>query len=136
MFLLHGYRYNYKNILSTNIPKWSIPDNAAYYAQGVVDGLVENLDNLEVQYTYHVHSGDTINGGGCYSTPNMVNVYCNTTVHDSSNGTETCDRCGKFYSGQVGFTITCNNVIGQTQDGYILGCGKSEETVESATIIY
>ena len=41
-------------------------DNLYYYNLGYTDGK-SDLPNASVSYTYHKHSGDSTNGGGCYT---------------------------------------------------------------------
>lgn len=140
-------------------------DNAAYYAQGVVDGLAEALDNLEIQYTYHEHTGsEGTTANGCYIMPvihtHLTNCYCAGTLYDTGQRQEAihptwtayyivsrCSGCGatpwlmtnggRDESWKLG--TTCGALIcGKTNtvEGYILGCGKDETTVESVTIKY
>ena len=109
------------------------------YRQGYTQGVADGLSKVNVQYTYHEHIGDKTNGGGCYTAPNMVNLYCTGYIRDEfdeNGGTHigTCNKCGstQFTTGGK----TCNRLLGTTQEGYTIGCGKTEETIESATIIY
>lgn len=115
--------------------------------------MSEVLDNLNVQYTYHVHEGDGTSATGCY-----VAVYhehasgCYTTVNyrydigaDESGVFAICPNCGnkqmvaadgeKCYKGCTYKSLVCGKAT-TTIEKYALGCGKTEETVESVTITY
>ena len=127
-----------------------IPYNAAYYAQGWLDGMAEIFDNLEVQYTYHVHEGiEGSTANGCYINP--VHTYetytyqCpgyNTILrtsdgnHPGSAGKYNCDAyCANFgKKDEKCQAIRTGTRISSTT--YTLGCGKTNETVESVTITY
>ena len=131
---------------------YHVHDNAAYYAQGVVDGMAQALDNLNIQYTYHSHSGTADNGLGCYTIPirHTHENSCYTTVYGVYEKTsdwtgsvyDRCTRCGDTQGvGLEGVTHCYGTNLTCTIDttiisGYSLGCGKTEETIESATIIY
>ena len=128
------------------------------------------LDNLQVFYTYHVHEGDAVNGGGCYTKEITEDIYESCTHRLS--GWIAYYKKGEYFDGYYGYefvwdngtvdlcTITLQNVViatgyadGRdlnnsdyihTHDvfvetkllGYDLNCGKTTETIESATIIY
>ena len=127
-----------------------ILDNAAYYAAGFVAGQQNIYDNLEVQYTYHVHEGsESATANGCYTNP--VHTYetytyqCpgyNTILrtsdgnHPGSAGKYNCDAyCANFgKKDEKCQAIRTGTRIASTI--YELGCGKTEETIESATIIF
>lgn len=128
--------------------------NAAYYAQGVVDGMSEILDNLDVQYTYHVHEGsESATANGCYTKAiyhshiNSCYIQCSGTANSKGGAGNawkyTCNKCNKdYWVGSWGADFPCTEKIlscgktSSTIDNYTLGCGKTEETIESATIIY
>ena len=101
--------------------------------------MANALGNVNIQYNYHTHEGTTTSGTGCYTTPNIVNVTCTGWIADEFdiNGgihIGTCNRCGRTdYT--TGGKI-CGRLLGTRQDGYKLDCGKTEDTIESATIIY
>lgn len=143
-----------------------VHNNAAYYASGVVDGLAQALDNLEVQYTYHIHEGsEGTTANGCYITPvyhsHVSSCYSSHTsswMHTGEHvqtGTEgqwacqyQCSICGQRYSQNNNQgshstkppTKTHSTLIctksTSTIDNYTLGCGKNEGDIESAIIIY
>lgn len=98
--------------------------------------------------------GDSTNGGGCYTNAirhsHSGSCYksvfvdtCGCTAYINYNA-GICD-CGHGYGShnngmdcKAGYT---NNVLECTKSttailGYDLGCGKTTETIESATIIY
>ena len=138
-------------------------DNAAYmeagYREGYTQGIADGLSKVNVQYNYHVHEGNELMEGGCYITPvyHAHNSSCSYTT--SYPGTRkwqnfmsgstaykwTCTNCGEVgYAPEKGQEIPCsfcavrNYTCGKenTIERYSLGCGKTEDTIESATIIY
>lgn len=140
-----------------------ILDNAAYYAQGVVDGLAQALDNLEIQYTYHIHEGsEGTTSNGCYTKPitHSHNNACYCSGYFTHNGTNVkncsfdnntiypivCSNCGRYEQwygkdmSRYGAYNVCGRFICTKSTSeilkYSLGCGKTEGTIESATIIY
>ena len=120
-------------------------NNAAYYAQGVVDGMANALDNLDVQYTYHVHSGDASTIGGCYGniTKQCPGRYI-TTKESWFNrcwwSVITCNSCGVSWTNEDGdYAYKAGSDRGKCTravSGIGLSCGKTEQTIASATIIY
>ena len=132
-----------------------------------MDGLAQALDNLEVQYTYHVHEGSAgTTANGCYTKAEVHNhvttcyAKCTGTIIANGQNTQnsdgtyncmgTCNSCGKVPT-LSGFTTSKKNgdslgscifrtstlICGKSTNAiYALGCGKTEETIESATIIY
>ena len=123
--------------------------NAAYYAQGFVDGQQNIYDNLEITYTYHTHEGDSVNGGGCYTKA----IYHSHTGNSSSgggcykqSGTRRCTGKYQFYGysddGSGGYYVdyrcsVCgdlesdnsgdieNRQCTKTFPNYVIGCGKT-----------
>ena len=118
-------------------------DNAAYYAQGVVDGLAQALDNLQVSYQYHVHQGDGTIVDGCYGNLTKTErVQCGLKCTDTSwedGGRQyiaaTCSN-GHFNDYQSYIGKACPQMMNKTVNYIGPVCGKTEETVESVTIIY
>ena len=124
-----------------------------------MDGKQDSVSNLNIIYTYHEHEGisDTT-ANGCYTTPvyhshesscyvtctgTMVRVdsykagYPETTFYVLK-----CNKCGAEDTGTSKNdkpcyikTTNCGKNT-NTLDHYSLGCGKTEDTIESATIIY
>lgn len=120
-------------------------DTSGVYSQGYIDGQNNVTANLNISYKYHEHSGNSSVVGGCYG-----NV----------SGTRTCG--GRYYvymnaSGWIASCYSCgtNGVVGQSSQyaaeawasGKSCGakvpytsigvvCGKTTDTIESATIIY
>ena len=117
------------------------------------------LENLDIQYTYHVHEGSAgTTANGCYFMP----VYhqhidtCYTLIRGyyrvSGNGYGgvwlECDLCGRKESGGEGSSLKNQRCYNGCQENrltctrtgvierYSLGCGKNENTIESATIIF
>lgn len=142
-------------------------DNNSYYTQGYTkgwaDGYDEKLDNIDVEYVYHVHTGSPSSGGGCYSQPINEPIVKTCTVYvggcegggtsDASGEHCTCEYeethrdCGQRpYRGTRTHrnpphygpaTYTHDYIDGYRFTGkYALGCGKTEQTIESATIVF
>ena len=130
-------------------------DNEAYYNIGYADGYAQKMDGLDIQIKYHEHIdacygerddiqcivslswGSTIMGhcAGCQKDdPNGTVPFMEYTLSHSACGSPAttglyCTAHGPFYGGPpVGYT--------HTYSGQGLICGKTEETVESATILY
>lgn len=105
------------------------------------------LDNLEVEYTYHQHTGDPSVIGGCYGN---VSVPCKGSVYAISDGVYytsdkswhqqvRCNGCGHTYDHLTGSPLSKNQYVkacNRTTTGIGIACGKTTETIESATIIY
>ena len=123
--------------------------------------MQQALDNLDVQYTYHVHEGsEGTSANGCYTTPVYHNHISSCTnickgtmicvgggeVNGSYMHGYKCNYCGRqeFSGGSEKPPWSCGKNLGgygcgmsnTTIIGYTLGCGKTEETVESVTITY
>ena len=124
-------------------------DNAAYieqgYRAGYTQGIADGLSKVNVQYTYHVHEGNTTDGGACYTSYTYTvnggsHNIVGTGKYSGSNEYYQCVYCGKGeYSCNIPKYFNPNeacskNIIYMT--GYQLGCGKTENTIESATIIF
>lgn len=132
-------------------------DNKAYadywYSKGIADGL----SKASVEYVYHEHSGDASSGTGCYSKPvyHTHNSGCYSEYKcghwdciSNVGGTVVfqCSGCGQkvteynvdtsgggwgkgsHYSSKLSCGMS-NNIT-----GYTLGCGKTEQSIEYATI--
>lgn len=129
------------------------------YSDGFADGLAQGLSReAHIEYIYHQHvdadgnptDSTVINGyGGCFvaAETTTVQVPCGGTVsaswHDPdyywTNGhwSGTCNRCGAKQvtggpSGSCGMTRTENQATGR----YVIGCGKSTSTIESAVVTF
>ncbi len=133
-------------------------DNASHYSQGWIDGQKNAIQNLNITYTYHTHEGEAAAGTGCYTVPvyhSHINTCLGTTTNSCgcttdrgwhevpNNGSPypACDHCGHFYhqSSPCGFGTTTSYYkcgLDQAIEGYSLGCGKTEQTIETATIKY
>ncbi len=130
-------------------------DNEAYYNIGYADGYAQKMDGLDIQIKYHEHteacygerddmqcivslswsSPYIAHCAGCQKDdPNGTTTFMNYTLSHSVCGSPAatgryCTAHGPFYGGPpVGYT--------HTYSGQGLICGKTEETVESATILY
>lgn len=106
-------------------------------------------------YNYHEHNdgnGNIINddyiatSGGCYTNNKdvyeTVSILCTSTYYyapeNAWNCFGNCTRCGEVY-----LTVASSNLYGQYLNHthsigkyYWLNCGKTTDTIESATIIY
>ena len=105
------------------------------YNEGYAQGIADSLDKVEVVYTYHEHTGDESQVGGCYGTltgTKPVLCGCIQYVHTDSLGHSTCANCWHNHGANK-----CGGIVSYKQYEYIgLACGKTEETIESATIVY
>lgn len=134
-------------------------DNAIYleqgYREGYTKGIADGLSKVKVQYVYHVHTGNAAEGGGCYTSPiyhthsgacyveGEHNSSCPShiafhpydcgSVHDWDGDGHGCDGFILYDCGGHS-VLSCS--LGNTILGYSLGCGKTEETIETATIFY
>lgn len=100
------------------------------------------LDNVDIQYTYHQHTSD------CYTNhPQVTGKY--KGAHCTGSGdwgweiTATCSRCGHIevsYNVGNNWEHGCLVVEGRShvcQAAYTsLDCGKTESTVETATVVF
>lgn len=124
------------------------------YRQGYTQGIADGLSKVNVQYTYHKHTGNSSTYGGCY-TKTIYHSHSSTcyTQCTGSVGMVSesggwyyyrCDKCGNNTSGTTEFNykFACTNKIlsctktTSTVERYNLGCGKTTDTIESVTIKY
>lgn len=119
--------------------KGSGADNAASYAQGFIDGQQSVTGNLNISYTYHSHVGDNTAEGGCYGNKTGTTpVYCDCHFffyEVREDGGQYCGNCGHGPDAHDG--NGCKGIRTYQSYTYIdLICGKTEQTIESATITY
>ena len=135
-------------------------DNAAYeeqgyragYVQGVAEGSSNNATNATISYVYHQHIDS------CYGTCSVVTSYPDTSMgyygkcpsatcpnswgwHNVHSGNTIIWSCGTRKSGaSYVFCSTCGNSwfpgVDMSHSCQTILCGKTEDTVESATIIF
>ena len=106
------------------------------YNEGYSKGVADSLNKANIVYSYHQH---TEQGGECYGTLSGVRpIRCGCTSFaytDSLPGYEgipSCEFCHHYHAGR-----TCDLPKGYESYSYIgLVCGKTEQTIESATIVY
>lgn len=104
------------------------------YNEGYTQGIADGLSKVNIQYTYHVHEGNSSAVGGCYGNCTGYSpVYCE--CWGWVGGSYGCDNChhalGMHGSGY------CTGIVSNNPYTYIgLVCGKTTDTIESATIIY
>lgn len=134
------------------------------YREGYTQGVADGLSKVNIQYTYHAHTGNAgTTANGCYTAPvyhtHISSCYskCGGSVsviyHDNSNNTYvlSCSKCGRessidkaiYWEQTNGDLVSiCNQSklsckkTTSVIEKYTLGCGKTTETIESATIIY
>ena len=89
---------------------------------------------MNVQYTYHTHIGDDSVIGGCYGNcTGYKPIQCN--CWGWVGGSYGCDNCHHAY-GMHGDGY-CTGIVNNEPYTYIgLVCGKTTDTIESATIVY
>ena len=121
---------------------------------GYTNGAADAVNKTNIKYTYHQHSGNSTNGGGCYGkiVYKTTQVICGSTkarticgsyqAPSSTTGEMTthcyykCPDCGTVTTQGSG---ACTGYITKTTsdvDHYELNCGKTTSTIESATIIF
>ena len=112
------------------------------YNEGYAAGLSETT-NAALQYTYHEHTGNENEIGGCYdygSTRETIKITVQKEAYDpdrdQTNFWAVCSKCGDIWVG-------CSWDLWWTQVDHThlvekihLACGKTEETIESATIVF
>ena len=140
-------------------------DKAVYgetkYNEGYAQGISDGLSKANIQYVYHIHEGNAGSfANGCYTKEvyhrHISGCYgiCNGTIKVGYTGWDEglqvtfyyqyCQSCGADYtstSNKNGGTCTnsvpkCGKSTTTTIDGYTIGCGKTTDTIESATIIF
>lgn len=116
------------------------------YLRGYADGMADAAPGeAHIEYTYHKHEGDGSTVGGCYAesrvrcTGRMAATDTGTPVSNGYSYNRRCDVCGytdtSIGSSRPGIgqiTGTCP----QYKSTIVTNCGKTEETIESATIYY
>lgn len=106
------------------------------YNAGYSKGAADALGKVNIVYTYHSHSGSSSQVGGCYgykTGTRPVICGCEHYAYDKDeNGHTRCANCYHNHGGD-----RCDAVRGYEPYNYIgLVCGKTEQTIESATIVY
>lgn len=136
--------------------EWTV-DTTSAYRQGYADGYAEKQENTQIEYHYHVHEGTPEEIGGCYGEEQYITGYEKTSYSvphyfekEDFDGQGAihgkCFYCGRTctadWTGHTG-PICCwsteyiddpNRPIYGTRIGLI--CGKTEETLEYATIVF
>ena len=125
-------------------------NNDTYYNLGYAEGF-SKIENASLSYTYHIHKdseGITQKSdyhanisGGCFTKENKEVGICGGVFlndgHDNYYHWIKCNKCGYRIStdwGAAGNTCTRSYYTGAVY--YSLGCGKTDNTIESATIIF
>ena len=100
-------------------------DNASAYAQGFVDGQANAIGSMKVTYTYHYHSGDPVNGGGCYTQVTDQTVCGAVVFSREYYRGKSCDKwCNSYF--EIEYVCSaCGTVMGWKCAGGGNSCGKS-----------
>lgn len=142
-----------KTYLSGYYPNdWTV-DTSDAYKQGYADGYAEKQDEASIEYHYHVHEGTPGEIGGCYGEERYITGYeqmeYQVTGHlqqvgypdgsvygvcDVCGGTGTWEGVNSEHCSQTRYIDNPNKPIYGTRIGLI--CGKTEETLEYATIVF
>lgn len=109
------------------------------YNEGYTKGVADALGKANIVYTYHKHTGNSHNVGGCYGTLTGVKYReCGCTSYaykDDYPGYEGIPGCAYCFHNHPGVVCTAKEAAGV--ENYIgLVCNKTEQTIESATIVY
>lgn len=134
--------------------------NSDGYRRGYADGKSDATEGAEIEYIYHEHTGDSADGGGCYTEP-IYHRHTGSAVSGGGcytqrvpngagckNGYHTiklsigfwqCNNCGCLDSeGQFCrhdiYALACGLDGGVV--GWDIGCGKTTSTIEKAVIVY
>ena len=124
-------------------------DNKNYYNLGYTNGMAK-VDNASIIYTYHSHKGTVQSGGECYtplyrvhthsgSCYSTVNSTCTCSAYAGQWINDTIFRCRVCGHAGHGQGISCGKAEGtryqsEGLETYVLSCGKTESTIETATI--
>ena len=121
------------------------------YAQGYTDGLADAAPGeARIEYTYHVHEGVSTQVGGCYAQSqdscrgHYIAIETGTLVSTGSLAGKyaikgKCNVCGYIgvsYGSVPAYIGQSLHNCSQYTTTIVLNCGKTEETIESATIYY
>ena len=136
----------------------------SYYANGFIAGQQNIYDNLNISYTYHKHVDGAGNeqsddyqastSGGCFTKENIV--YTTTTGPCGNrlfqNGTTAiyddvahewitvnkydCPTHGYQGVDSGNCTVQCTKQVDTGKRYYNLNCGKTTDSIDSATITY
>lgn len=100
-------------------------DNVSSYTQGFVDGQANAIGSMKVTYTYHYHSGDAVNGGGCYAQVTNQTVCGAVVFSREYYRGGSCDKwCNSFFASEY-VCSTCGTVMGWKCAGGGNSCGKT-----------
>ena len=129
-------------------------DIADSYNRGFADGYAEKMDDISIEYVYHEHTGNSTDGGGCYGERVAVTVICTHAYSYDELQPDGMHKCYGLYEGthcnmhpdrlewyiteeafQAGVRGSGQHSI-ETGYYYALNCGKTEDTIESATIVF
>ena len=109
------------------------------YNEGYSQGVADSLGKANIVYSYHKHIGNNSTTGGCYGMLTGVKYRkcgCSTYAYkDDYPGFEGRPLCAYCFHPHPG--VVCNMELAVGTETYIgLICQKTEQTIESATIVY
>ena len=137
--------------------------NDTYFDLGYSEGFAQKTDSISIIYNYHKHSGSSTSMGGCYTVGYHIHTgSCTSTCTvEAECIASTRGERGNYYNEYIyrhkncgqgtvtgsdwqnhsrkGQTWTSNHTYSSCTgkiNAYKLGCGKTEESIESATLIY
>lgn len=130
-------------------------DNDAFYRKGYMDGYQQVMNGVSIEYQYHVHSGNSADGTGCYTKPEYhkhsdscyiegghndscpfhieFHDYDCGNVHDWDGDGHGCDGY-QIYDCGGHRELICGSENAVT--GYSVNCGMTEETILCAVIVF
>lgn len=127
-------------------------DNNSYYASGYSKGAADAINKTNIQYTYHSHenscyktcvvSSSTSNGKGNLGKCPGCDRGGNGELFDMKTTYYRHSICGKALSISQCYCGGCGIWFGQSastsdiSNHTVIACGKSNTTIESATIIF
>ena len=104
------------------------------YREGYAKGIAEALNQANIVYTYHEHTGEEGVEGGCYgkvTKTRPVTCGCRNYSYIDLSGTSSCENCWHNHG------AVCEMVVSHEPYTAIgLTCNKTTDTIESATIQY
>lgn len=127
-------------------------DNKAFYDQGYINGFNEAMAGVNISYVYHKHQGNPNEVGGCYANVNKTCTTSLTVLSYVRTDQVWSEAAGKYLNFRFynlkcpvcGYTATDWLTNAEEAAGYALRlhnvksiqpvCGKTESTIESATI--
>mgnify|MGYP004472116603 CR=1 FL=1 len=140
--IIQSLTYCFRVQISVIIP---FLGNDTYFDLGYAAGYAK-AGNASLTYVYHSHTDSEGNmqavnyragkAGGCFTRGICGGVYVNDG-HDQYYNWIKCTRCGFRKSTDHGSGgDTCYREVSSNAGYYIINCGKTESTIESAVITF